>query len=481
MLASVVLTSEGEILQRTSTRIAAILVAALIAVASAPPAAVARPLFGTWSPGEPYGGSLAKVEALERATGRRVDIVHWFQNWGGIAWDAAYQANAIKTVTASGRIPLLSWEPQDPQNGVQQPAYALARIADGAHDAYIASFARTIRDTASLIFLRPMHEMNGNWYPWGAGVSGNTAADFIRAWRRIHGIFAAEGARNVLWVWSPNNFDVSSAYPLEAFYPGQAYVDVLAADGYNWGSQRPQFGGWQSFRQVFASAYERLKALGPQPIWLAEVASAPDGGDKPAWVRDMLGRAETMDRLQALVWFNELKELDWRADADPLVAAAFAPLAPGVSYPLVPDGDESAPPMPGAGELAASAASAASARSGSRPRGDGTADGDGDGDGTDLADAAALDASGLIIYARQRVPAGRRTTLRWKAGNVTGVRCWAVYLDGRRVRHVRVGRGPQRVRRRVMSLGSHRWRIIGHDADGRIVSATRSFRVVRAR
>ena len=143
--------------------------------------------------------------------------------------------------------------------------------------------------------------MNGNWYPWGAGVNGNTPSQFILAWQRMRHIFAREGASNVLWVWSPNNFDVSSTQPLEAFYPGAAYVDVLAADGNNWGSARPHWGGWRSFNQIFRGVYDRLKALGPQPIWFAEVASAPDGGDKAGWVREMWARAETMDRLETLL------------------------------------------------------------------------------------------------------------------------------------------------------------------------------------
>ena len=471
MLAVLGLTSKAGILQ-TSIRSAAALFATLLALAVAAPATDAAPLFGAWSPGEPYTGSVARVDALEQATGRRVDIVHWFQNWGGAAWDPAYQAKVIKTVTASGRTPLLTWEPQDPAYGVQQPGYALARIADGAHDPYIASFARTLRDNASLIYLRPMHEMNGNWYAWGAGVNGNTPADFIRAWRRIHDIFAAEGAHNVAFVWAPNNLDVSSATPLEAFYPGQAYVDVLAADGYNWGSARPQFGGWQSFRQVFGSVYDRLKALGPQPIWIAEVASAPHGGDKAAWIRDMFGRAEGMSRLQALVWFNEFKELDWRADADPAVAAAFAPLTAGAPLPLVLDADEQA--------ALAAASSTASARAGTDQDPSGSRSRKKTSDDDAGAQAGRPHESGLVIYARKRVLAGRQAALRWRAGTVAGVRCWVVYLDGRRVRHVRKGRGAQSVRRRLRTAGRHEWRIEGHDANGNIVTATMRFKVVRA-
>ena len=51
---------------------------------------------------------------------------------------------------------------------------------------------------------------------------------------------------------------------------------------------------WQSFQTIFAGVYERLRRLGPQPIWFTEVASDDRGGDKAAWVRDMFDTAARM-------------------------------------------------------------------------------------------------------------------------------------------------------------------------------------------
>jgi hypothetical protein len=469
--------------------VAAAVVATLLAALCAPAVAGAGPLFGTWSPGEPYAGSVAGVDTLERATGRRVAIVNWYQNWGGNSWITSVQSQAFSAVTGSGRLPLLTWEPSDPNGGADQPAYSLSTIVAGTHDDYIATFARNLRDLNTLVYLRPMHEMNGNWYPWGVGVNANTPALFIQAWQRIHQIFAREGATNVMWVWSPNNFDVSSTYPLEAFYPGAAYVDVLAADGYNWGSARPQWGGWRSFNQVFRGVYDRLRALGTQPIWFAEVASAPDGGDKPAWVRDMFARAQTMDRLQAIVWFNELKELDWRANADPAVAAAFTPLPPGAQYPLLPD-DIGA----GAGAALAGTTPAGASGTGGTAAADETgdkakrraaanasdrADGAGARAGSPEARAAAAAAKILRVFADKRVRAGRRTAVRWEVKKATRVKRWIVYLDGHRIHSVRAGARTHRLRRRVRSVGRHYWRVEGRDARNRkTLSAGKSFRVV---
>ncbi len=288
-------------------------------------AAGPQPLFGAFTRDAPYGGNVDAVESLQSALRRRVDIVNWFQNWSahpGTDWVSQVQPGVLGAVTGSGRAPLLTWEPWDPAAGADQPRFRLRRIVAGDFDAYIAGWADALRDSGHEVYLRPMHEFNGDWYPWGAGVGDNTPDLYVAAWRHLHDIFAAHGASNVRWVWCPVPHSVPDTpqNALERYYPGAAYVDVLSLDGYNWGSDKPEYGGWQSFSQIFKGAYDRLAALGPQPIWFAEVGSAARGGDKAAWVRDMWSTATHWPRLRALVWFDQDKEEDWRAIP---VASAF--------------------------------------------------------------------------------------------------------------------------------------------------------------
>ena len=410
-----------------TTRLGAAAVSAtatlLVLLALLPAGASARSVqFGAWTPGDPYNGSTSATNALEAATGRRVDIVNWYQNWGGSNWIANVQSTVIGAVTGGGRTPMLTWEPWEPGAGTNQPKYALARIAGGDFDTYITTWALALKALGAPVYLRPMHEMNSDWYPWSGAANGNTPAQFVEAWRHIVHIFRGVGASNVRFVWSPNNIDVPASNPMERFYPGASYVDVLAVDGYTWGAGTPEFGGWQSFSKVFRNAYDRLRALGPQPIWFAEVGTSADGGDKAAWVRDMFAQAQTMDRLEALVWFNENKERDWRAAPTPEIAAAFAP---------------------GAAEFAAGPASAATPR--------------------------------LKLTVDRRLRAGRKATVRWRATGAARVVRWQAYLNGRRVRTA-----SRVARRHVARPGRYRWRVVGRDGRGRkVVSASRAFRVSR--
>ena len=283
--------------------------------------------FGVFSPGDPYGGDVAAIDALQAAVERHVDIVHWYQSWGGGDWISSVQPHVIMAVTASGRTPLLTWEPWSPSGGADQPQYRLSQIAGGAFDAYITGWADALRAVGATIYLRPMHEMNGTWYPWSGTVNGNSSGLYIQAWLHIHAIFRARGAHNVKWVWSPNHVDVpqTSVNAMERYYPGREYVDVLAVDGYNWGAEMPHNGGWQSYGQVFSGALDRLSRLGSQPLWIAEIGCDVRGGDKAAWIRDALAHAKANERVQALIWFDVDKERDWRATSSADVAAAFKP------------------------------------------------------------------------------------------------------------------------------------------------------------
>lgn len=289
-------------------------------------------LFGAYAPPAPESG-LAAVRELERAIGRRLDMVLWYQHWAG--WGQSFNPSWVRRASAGGRLPLLTWEPWVP-GSPEQPDFRLTRIADGAFDDYVREWALAIKAHGKRVYLRPMHEMNGWWYPWAGTANGNSAWEYVRAWRRLWHLFDRVGADNVRWVWSPLSDDLPATpeNAFERYYPGAGYVDVLALDGFNWGTSTPAegadpsvigHGGWRSFEEVFRTAYDRITQLGPQPVWITETASDSVGGDKAAWVREMFASLPSFPRIRAVVWFNALKERDWRATSSPDVAEAFRP------------------------------------------------------------------------------------------------------------------------------------------------------------
>jgi beta-mannanase len=108
---------------------------------------------------------------------------------------------------------------------------------------------------------------------------------------------------------------------MEDYWPGSSWVDVLAFDGYNWGTSGGTRGGekrWRTFDEICAGPYQRVAALDRRkPIWVAEVGCAtagsadPPGATKGGWLTDML-HSTTYRRLAAVVYFSADTDRDWR-------------------------------------------------------------------------------------------------------------------------------------------------------------------------
>ncbi len=276
-------------------------------------------MFGAFTYGGVWQG-MEPVLELETKLGRRLDIVHWFTNW-----ENPYFPELVEAASQGGRLPMISWQPH---------RQSVADIAAGRYDAYMRDWALGAATAPGLVYVRPFPEMNGNWTSW----NGDTST-FRAAWRRMVNIFEEAGAVNVRWVFSPNVTDEprTEANRMEHYYPGHEYVDVLALDGYNWGDANVHYPAWRSFTEVFEVGYERITALGEQPVWIAEFASSDEGGDKAEWVREMFA-TPGFDRIEALVWFDEDKEADWRITSGADVLHAFQ--AALTSGPVVASNDQ---------------------------------------------------------------------------------------------------------------------------------------------
>ncbi|MCA9864803.1 MAG: hypothetical protein KC432_17330, partial [Thermomicrobiales bacterium] len=259
-------------------------------------------------PGVPW--DFQALSDVELQLGRRARVVNWFQGWGDPGRDP--DPARWKVVSDRGAIPLITWEPWDWTAGVAQVAYLPRTIAAGQHDAFIRMWATSVRDYGLPVLLRFAHEMNGSWYPWANGINGNTAADYVAAWRRVVQIFRTTGAYNAGWVWCPT-IEAAGITPLEACYPGDDVVDLVGFDAYNGGSAL-SWGGWLTFDQLFGPSLRKLASFSTRPPMVGETASTESGGDKAAWITDMLTTQLTTayPEIRAFVWFNEAKETDWR-------------------------------------------------------------------------------------------------------------------------------------------------------------------------
>lgn len=280
-----------------------------------PPVSTARLRFGTAT----NGGPLATAELNEVAAlaGEAPSSVLFYKDFLQPA-----PINEMNAVRARGAVPLVTWEPWAWGGGVSQPAYSLERIAAGDFDAHIAQWGQALAAWGYPVQLRFAHEMNGDWYPWSESVNGNQPGDYAQAWRHVHDVVEAQGASNVSWVWSPN-VPYWGSTDLAGLYPGDGYVDIVALDGYNWGTSA-SWSGWISPQDLFAPGIAELRDLAPGlPILIAETASSEAGGDKAAWNTQLISYLNAQPDVMGFVWFHIQKEADWRINSSAASATAF--------------------------------------------------------------------------------------------------------------------------------------------------------------
>jgi beta-mannanase len=255
--------------------------------------------------------------------------VQWFDSW---ATGNAFNATAARTLWNQGIMPHFTWEPWNTSLSVNDPNQIhLQDITAGRWDSYIRARGAEFAAAGVPIMVRWGHEFNGNWYPWGIANNNSDPALYVSAYRRVHDLVVAAGATNVQWVWCFNNNptpDTSYNDPARS-YPGDAYVDWVAIDGYNWGlapSWDPAGNYWTSFESMFASAYGKARAIAPRrPIMIAEVGSSEDGGDKSRWINDMSTALQSgrYPDLKTILYFDQDKEERWSGTSSSAVQTAF--------------------------------------------------------------------------------------------------------------------------------------------------------------
>ena len=261
------------------------------------------------------GNTPVKGDILEfkKHYGKKPAIVMFF-----IDWNHLIRPKILEDIKALSCIPMVTWEPWDmtTKQGIDYDG-----VLSGRYDAYLQQFAAQIRDYEKTLLLRFGHEMNGNWYPWAGVHIGKEK--FIRLWRYLHDFLKKQNCVNVKWVLCFNKDSVPAENNrFEDYYPGDAYVDALGIDGYNWGDTQP-WSRWESFHEIFKPAYDQLFSRYAKPIILCEFSSTSSGGDKAAWIREGMASLKQMPGIRGFVLFNILKETDWKFSQDEKCAREF--------------------------------------------------------------------------------------------------------------------------------------------------------------
>jgi mannan endo-1,4-beta-mannosidase len=233
------------------------------------------------------------VSEFGKAAGRQPNLVGYFSGWAQ-PFDSSY----ARSISQHGIIPFVQIDPT---------FASVSAISTGAYDDYLTAYAQSVRAFGHPVVIGFGHEMNAPWYPWGYGHV--TPATFIKAWRYIVGLFHAQGADNVTWLWTINA-DRPGTGPVADWWPGQKYVTWVGIDGYYY---RPS----DSFMSVFGRTINQLRAFTDKPILLSETAVGPQAGQFVK-IGDLF-RGMAKFKTLGLVWFDKTQHdgifhQDWRIE-----------------------------------------------------------------------------------------------------------------------------------------------------------------------
>lgn len=187
-----------------------------------------------------------------------VGFDYLFLDWPAKAWSGCPDYGDISPVKAawdSGNIIQIGWHwnvpPAEGTSDLNEYSFKTKSfgvkkaLSEGTWqhkviDAQIAKLAghlKLLQDAGIPALFRPLHEAAGD-YSWGAwfwwGYDGAEA--YKDLWIYLHDrLVGTYGLHNLIWVWTAQTSDagqLASVDKVEAWYPGDKYVDMVGADLY---------------------------------------------------------------------------------------------------------------------------------------------------------------------------------------------------------------------------------------------------------
>jgi hypothetical protein len=273
-------------------------------------------------------GVLGGRARFDQLTGQRTRVGHVIAGWG--------QGPVSNILRGLGETPML---------GIRTDGSMTPRdVAYGRGDAWLAEVNQAVAARPGLVYIRPYPEMNGHWNDYCAydqdglsrGAARSTAAfrkAFARTYLLVHGGplegvnaklrrlglppahtsgLAANPVSRVRVVWNPQGYG-SPDVPgnsAAAYYPGDAYVDVVANDLYNIRGSA----AWDANDQLYEAHPNKPYAIAEWANW---------GFDDPGFVARMAAFVQLHRRVELLAYYNGRPGSPWDIAGQPRSRAAY--------------------------------------------------------------------------------------------------------------------------------------------------------------
>jgi hypothetical protein len=281
------------------------------------------------APGKPHArvllGVLGEPTRFEQLTGQHSDVEHSFIGW--------HQPNTIPKLLGNlAPLPMIAIK----TGGVVSPL----DIARGRGDGFLLALNSALAGFGQRVYVRPLPEMNGHWNEYSAFDANGTSrgppystAAFRKAFARI-ALIARGGPTAELnsklrklggpplggdlprtqarIVWNPQGYGAPDipANAANRYYPGDAYVDVVANDLYDIRYRA----AWEANDALYASHPNKPYAIAEWGLW---------GIDDPPFVERMAAFVEQHPRMELLAYFSSRPGSLWDLASKPRSRAVY--------------------------------------------------------------------------------------------------------------------------------------------------------------
>ncbi len=308
--------------------VAALVAAGAVLTAASPAGAAAAPgrriLLGTVG-GSPPSSDYARVAAFQAQAGRPSATVRVY-----LAWDSPFPDPLSAAVRAHGQLLVLSVKARTAA-GLPVSYASIAAAGPGSPEyAQLLRWARQLKDYGAPVLFSFNHEPDVH-----KSDDMGTAADYVRAWRRVVTVFRQAGVRNLEYVFiaTAPHWASTDARSAASFYPGDDWVDDIAADGYNFfDCSRIALMPWTAPRALF-EPFRRFGVQHPSKgLMIVEYGSVEDRADpgrKAGWyaeLEQMLTEPGWRQARAVAQWYDVVQDrsrCNWRIDSSPATLAAF--------------------------------------------------------------------------------------------------------------------------------------------------------------
>jgi Glycosyl hydrolase family 26 len=218
-----------------------------------------------------------QVQAAEKAAGHHIEGIRDYKPWDGVLFGS--QPTWMRD---NGHTLFLSIKAQR-KNG-QKISFASIAVAAKGSQLYtdMLNIAAQIKAFKAPVFITFNHEPEES----GSLAMGN-GPQFAAAWRKFVTVMRSAGVTNAKYVLTMTGYAYTrkDAQSITQYYPGDAYVDGIGADVYNWATCEGK--PWTSMAGLVAG----IKAFGAahpsKGLYIMEYGSVEGkAGQKAQWLKD---------------------------------------------------------------------------------------------------------------------------------------------------------------------------------------------------